>query len=147
MPAPPQNLKNHTRLDPPFHFFILGMLMANLILSAYITVRDWPIHSRSHLWWIAMSITFLMWGLKTRFYPLRVQDRLIRLEERLRFAALLSAADLEKTNSLTTPQLIALRFASDAELPRLVHRTLAENLTPKQIKQSIEAWRPDYARI
>ena len=146
MPAP-QNFKNHARLDPPFHFFILGMLMTNLILSAYVTVRDWPRHSRSHLWWIAMSATLLLWGLKTRFYPLRVQDRLIRLEERLRFAALLSAADLEKTNSLSTPQLIALRFASDTELPALVHRTLAENLTPKQIKQSIESWRPDYTRI
>ena len=145
--AAAQNFKNHSRIDPPFHFFVLPVLMTNLVLSVYITIRDWPIHSRSHLWWIVVSIALMLLGFRTRIYSLGVQDRLIRLEERLRFMALLPAAELDQTNALTIKQIVALRFASDAELPKLVRRTLAENLTPKQIKQSIEAWRPDYTRV
>jgi len=145
--AAAQNFKNHSRFDPPFHFFVLPVLMTNLVLSVYITIRDWPIHSRSHLWWIVVSIALMLLGFRTRIYSLGVQDRLIRLEERLRFMALLPAAELDQTNALTIKQIVALRFASDAELPKLVRRTLAENLTPKQIKQSIEAWRPDYTRV
>ena len=145
--AAAQNFKNHSRFDPPFHFFVLPVLMTNLVLSVYITIRDWPIHSRSHLWWIVVSIALMLLGFRTRIYSLGVQDRLIRLEERLRFMALLPAAELDQTNALTIKQIVALRFASDAELPKLVRRTLAENLTPKKIKQSIEAWRPDYTRV
>ena len=145
--AAAQNFKNHSRFDPPFHFFVLPVLMTNLVLSVYITIRDWPIHSRSHLWWIVVSIALMLLGFRTRIYSLGVQDRLIRLEERLRFMALLPAAELDQTNALTIKQIVALRFASDAELPKLVRRTLAENLTPRQIKQSIEAWRPDYTRV
>jgi hypothetical protein len=86
----------------------------------------------------------LLLTFKTRIYSLANQDRIIRLEERLRIAALVPAADVLK---LSTKQLIALRFASDAELPALVGRTLAENLDPKAIKRSIATWRPDYHRI
>jgi len=146
MPTP-QTYKNHGRFDPPFHFVVLPILLANIILSIYITIRDWPIHSRSHLWWIVMSFAVFFVAGKTRGYALAAQDRTIRLEERLRFAALLSAADAQKATALSVKQIVALRFASDAELPALVHRTLAENLTPKQIKQSIESWRPDYTRV
>jgi hypothetical protein len=76
-----------------------------------------------------------------------LQDRVIRLEERLRYTQLLTPADLARTHALTLHQIVALRFASDAELPALLNRTLSENLAPKQIKQSIQSWRPDHTRI
>ena len=79
--------------------------------------------------------------------PVRVQDRVIRLEENLRYQRLLPPELLAATQSLTLGQIIALRFASDAELPALVQRTLSENLEPKAIKQSITNWRADNLRV
>jgi hypothetical protein len=146
MPAP-QNFNNHTRFDPPFHFFLLPLLLINFGLSIYYTIHQWPEHSRSHLWWIVMSVAVFVIAGKARGYALAAQDRTIRLEERLRFAALLSPAELAASNALAMKQYVALRFASDAEVPALIRRTLAESLTPKQIKQSIETWRPDYDRV
>jgi hypothetical protein len=146
MPAP-QNFKNHTRFDPPWHFFILPVLLLNIIFSIYATIHHWPDHRVLFLWWVFMSIVLFMAVGKARAHSLVVQDRIIRLEERLRFAALLPADDLARTQSLTVKQIIALRFASDAELPALVKRTLNENLDPKTIKAAIENWRPDYLRV
>jgi hypothetical protein len=146
MPAP-QNLKNHARFDPAWHFFVAPLLLVNIIFAITATVRHWPDHPLLLLWWIVMSIVlFVAVGL-ARGHSLTAQDRIIRLEERLRLAALLPAEELPRTQALTVKQLIALRFASDAELPALVHRTLSENLTPKQIKHAIVNWRPDYLRV
>jgi hypothetical protein len=144
---PEQNLQHHARYNPPFHFFLIPVLLLNLIVSIYITVHNWPAYQHLHLWWIVMAIIFLVMAEQGRSNALKVQDRVIRLEERLRLAALLPTADLSHINELTTPQLIALRFASDAELPALVHKTLTQNLEPKAIKQSITAWRPDHQRV
>ena len=88
-----------------------------------------------------------MLAFKARSYPLAAQDRVIRLEEQLRFRALLAPEDLAKTSQLSLPQIIALRFVSDAELPGVVHRAVTENLTPKQIKETIKDWRGDYTRV
>jgi hypothetical protein len=88
MPVP-QTLKNHTRWDPPFHFFILPMLLLNLILSIYVTIHDWPRYEHTHLWWIAMSVVFFMMAGTSRSQTLRAQDRIICAEERLRLYALL----------------------------------------------------------
>jgi hypothetical protein len=76
-----------------------------------------------------------------------VQDRVIRLEEKHRLAALVSASELIELESLTIKQYVALRFASNAELPDLARRAIRENLTPKQIKEAITSWRPDYDRV
>ena len=144
---PPQTLKNHTRFDPAFHFFILPMLLLNLIFSIYVTIRHWPEHWALHLWWIAMSVVFFVMAGRARDRALCVQDRVIRLEERLRLHALLPAEDRAHIDELSIKQLIALRFASDDELPALVRKTLTQNLEPKAIKQSIVNWRGDYHRV
>ena len=85
--------------------------------------------------------------IKIRLYALRNQDRIIRLEENVRYRALLSPALLERSAILSLRQVIALRFASDAELPALIERTLTEGLQSKAIKQSIQTWRPDTHRV
>ena len=146
MPVP-QNLKNHARFNPPFHFFVLPMLLLNFIFSIYVTIRHWPEHWALHLWWIAMSVVFFIMAGLSRGAALRVQDRVIRLEERLRLHALLPAEERSHINELSIKQLIALRFASDEELPALVRKTLTQNLEPKAIKQSIVNWRGDYDRV
>jgi Family of unknown function (DUF6526) len=142
-----QNLKNHTRFDPPFHFFILPMLLLNLIFSIYVTIHHWPEHWALNLWWIAMSVVFFVIAGRSRDRALVAQDRIIRLEERLRLHALLPAEDRAHINELSVKQLVALRFASDDELPALAHRALTQNLEPKAIKQSIVNWRGDYHRV
>jgi hypothetical protein len=146
MPTP-QNLQNHTRWYPLFHFFVLPMLLLNFIFSIYVTIRHWPDHWALHLWWIAMSIVFFVMAGIARGGAIAVQDRLIRFEERLRLHALLPPEERAHINDLTTQQLIALRFASDDELPALFRKTLTQNLEPKAIKKSIVNWRGDYHRV
>jgi hypothetical protein len=143
----PQNFKNHVRFDPPWHYFVAPMLLLNIIIAIAATIHHWPNHRFLFVWWIVLSIVLFMAVGLARGHALKAQDRIIRLEERLRMAALLPAEENTRSRALTEGQLIALRFASDDELPALVKRTLAENLTPKQIKQSINSWRPDYFRI
>jgi hypothetical protein len=145
-----QNYKNHVRWDPAFHFFIAPILMLNIVFAAFKLVHDWHLPNNHHFaygWLIIVSIVLFMAIMKSRMYALQAQDRIIRLEERLRLAALLSAEELAGSHALTEDQLIGLRFASDGELPRLVARTLKENLTRTQIKEAIVNWRPDTFRV
>jgi hypothetical protein len=146
MPTP-QNLKNHARWYPLFHFFVLPMLLLNFIFAIYLTIHHWPAHWALHLWWIVMSIVFFVMAGIARGGAIKVQDRVIRLEERLRLYALLPAEERSHIDELSIRQLIALRFASDDELPALVRKTLTQNLEPKDIKKSIINWRGDYHRV
>jgi hypothetical protein len=143
----PQTYKNHTRWDPFWHFVLMPLLMLDIIFAAYATVHHWPNHAHLFIWWVVMAIVAFVAVGKARSHSLKAQDRIIRLEERLRLAALLSAEDNARSKALTESQLIGLRFASDAELPALAMRALDEKLTQKQIKQAINSWRPDYFRV
>jgi len=145
--AQPQNFKNHARFDPAFHFFLAPMTLLNLAFSIYATIHAWPGFRHTHLWWIAMSIVLFVMTGKMRSYALQNQDRIIRLEEQLRLADLLPEGKLGLVDALTIDQFIGLRFASDAELPALAARAVAENLNRKQIKALIVTWRPDNDRI
>lgn len=142
-----QNLKNHHRFDPLMHFFVFPVTLLNFLFAIILAARHWGQHPRIAIWWIILSAALAVLATKCRVNDLKLQDRIIRLEERLRLQALLGPAESAHINELTTPQLIALRFASDEELPALVNKTLTQNLCPKDIKASITMWRGDYHRV
>ena len=139
-----QSAKSHAATDTITHLILLPIFLINFIVTIVWAIRDPQHHLAMDLWLIVLAICLFLLNAKTRMYTLKIQDRLIRLEERQRISALVSPAEAYE---LSVRQLIALRFASDAEVPALTRRALAENLAPKQIKESITAWRPDYARV
>jgi len=144
MAEKPQSFQNHTKFDPPFHFFLAPVGLALVIWSIGHVVRDpgW-----SSGWQVLASLWAFIAVFKMRVYSLKVQDRVIRLEERLRLARVLPQPLQSRIPELTERQLIALRFASDGEVTGLVEKTLAGNLDQKAIKQAIQTWRPDYWRV
>jgi uncharacterized protein YqhQ len=140
----PQNLKNHARFDPLFHGVLLLALIANFVFAV--------IHFAHHLniptaWFLVLSAVLFIPFIKLRSYPLKVQDRLIRLEERLRLQALSPAESHPQIYRLTEDQLIGLRFAPDDEVVALAKQALDENLNRKQIKERIKNWRADNWRV
>jgi hypothetical protein len=139
-----QNLANHSRFDPPFHFFLLPMILILWITSVVFLVSHpgWD-----HLWGLFLVTAVAVNAVKARMYALKVQDRVIRLEQRLRLAGLLPESLRPQIGQLTESQLIALRFASDDEVPALVQRAVSENLSRTDIKRSIKNWEPDYFRV
>jgi hypothetical protein len=145
--AAPQSFKNHTRFDPLFHYFILPVLLLNIPASIYWYAHHYHQFSHSGLWVILLTVVLLVLAGMARGYALKVQDRVIRLEEKLRLAALVSPTELIELDSLTLRQYVALRFASNPELPELARRAIRENLSNKQIKQSIKSWRADNDRV
>jgi Family of unknown function (DUF6526) len=140
----PQSYANYKRRHAPFHFFVIPVFLTNAILAIVYVVRH---PSLAAAWMVVLSLALLMLGFLARINPLKAQDRVIRLEERLRLMALLPDPLRARIPELTEYQLVALRFASDAEIPRLVEVTLKENLSSKDIKKRIESWRPDYFRV
>jgi hypothetical protein len=140
----PQNLKNHGRLDPPYHLILAAVLAVNLFIVLCFAWKNLNIYTE---WLVVLSIAVFIPAMKLRTYPIKVQDRVIRLEERLRLQALSPAEWHAQIYRLSEDQLIALRFASDDEVVELAKRTLEQNLNRKQIKDLIKTWRADDWRV
>ena len=140
----PQNLTNHVRWDPPYHLILGLVLLANLVFAI---VHLWRHQNISSAWFLVLSVVAFIPYLKMRSYPLKVQDRVIRLEERMRLQALAPAEWHTQIYRLTEDQLIGLRFAADDEVVELAKQALEHNLNRKQIKERIKDWRADNWRI
>ena len=139
----PQNLKNHVRWDPPYHLILGLVLFANIV---YAVVHLWRQPNISSSWYLVLSLIVFVPFFKLRMYSLKVQDRVIRLEERLRLQALAPAEWHSQIYRLSEDQLIGLRFAADNEIVELAKQALEHNLNRKQIKERIKDWRADYWR-
>jgi hypothetical protein len=139
-----QNMKNHGRLDPPYHVILFLILIINLVIAICFLVKHFNIFSG---WIVILSVAVFIPVIRLRSYPLKVQDRVIRLEERLRLQALAPSEWHTQIYRLTEDQLIALRFAADDEVVALAKEALEQNLTRKQIKERIKSWRPDNWRV
>jgi hypothetical protein len=141
----PQTYANHTRWHAPFHFFVAPVMLTNVVVALVQLVRDPGLDTG---WWVVVSLALLGVAGLTRINPLRAQDRIIRLEESLRYYQLLPEDLAERAAALTPAQAVALRFASDAELEGLVREVLEGRLTkPDEIKRAIKVWRPDTLRV
>jgi hypothetical protein len=144
MERTPQTLANHGKFDPLFHFF-LAPLSVLFILYTIRHLYRYP--DRHAVLLLVVAVAAFVAVFKFRMYSLKVQDRVIRLEERLRLGMLLPENLRGRIGELTNDQLIGLRFASDPELPALAKRALDEKLSRADIKKAIVNWRPDYFRV
>ncbi len=145
MPESQQSFANHTKWDPKYHFFLSPLLTVHLIYRIYdLFTGELTVDA---IWDAVVAFGLVVMAFVIRLYSLKVQDRLIRLEERLRLQTLLPANQHARIADLTIGQIVALRFASDAELPDLFEKTLKDNLNSKQIKQAIKNWRADHFRV
>ena len=139
-----QNFENHAKFVPAFHFFILPFFLFNLVWSIVRAVRFFSAESVISA---LLALALVLLALYARMFTLAVQDRVIRLEMRLRLQQLLPQELRPRIPDFTIDQLIALRFASDAELPGLARKVLDEKLAErKAIKKLIQNWKPDYQR-
>lgn len=140
-----QNFANHGKVVPVFHFFAIPVFIANFLWSLW---RLWSLGiSFAGIFGVILAAALVVLVFEARLFALAVQDRVIRLEERLRYAQLLPAELQARTGQLTINQIVALRFASDAELSVLMRKVLDEKMEKrKAIKQLIKTWRPDYQR-
>lgn len=140
-----QTFANHVRWVPAFHYFVMPVMTLNFGWSIY----RWKLAAFSLDGFIGVltAAALLVLTLYARLFALKVQDRVIRLEERLRLEMLLPADLKPRIGEFTSGQLVAMRFASDAELPALARKVLADNIrSGRAIKQMVQTWRADYLR-
>jgi hypothetical protein len=143
--AEPQSYANHAKTVPLFHYVLLPILMVNFLAAAY---GLWQAPGWLSAWNLVMAFAFIVTALFARVFALKAQDRLIRLEERLRMRALLPADLQGRIEEFTPDQLVALRFAGDAELPKLAAAVLSGNIQKRaEIKKMIQQWRADHCRV
>jgi len=140
-----QELSTHRRWVPAWHFFTVPVLVGNVVVVVVRFVRDPTI---TNGWLFLVALALLIGIVLSRNMPLRAQDRIIRLEERIRLERVLPADLRGRIDDLTTDQLIGLRFAPDAEVPELARRALSGDLkTRSDIKSAIKNWRADHMRM
>lgn len=140
-----QTYASHRRYIPAFHFFVLPVLLGNIIVAIVRLVRA---PALSTTWALLVALAIGIGIVYARYMPLRAQDRVIRLEERNRLERLLPADLRGRIGELTPSQLIALRFAPDDEVADLVRRSLSGELKGSgEIKRAIRNWRGDYLRV
>jgi hypothetical protein len=144
MNSQPQSYANHRRMDPSYHFAVLGLAFVNLGAMLVALIRHPSLASG---WTFLMSAVLVLLVVKVRGYALHNQDRLIRLEERLRLERLLPEDLKARIPELRVNQLVGLRFASDGEVADRAREALAENLDLEAIKKRIQVWRPDTFRV
>jgi hypothetical protein len=143
--ATPQSAASHARTIPVFHLFALPVLIINIGVAV---TAVWRTPSLTSGWALLVAAAMFIGVLMGRVQALTAQDRVIRLEETLRLQRVLPAAQHADIAALTRYQFVALRFASDEELPELVRRVRAgEFAKPVDIKKAIRNWRPDHLRV
>ena len=140
----PQTYGNHTRWDPSFHFFVLPVVALTVVVTIIHFAQRRNFFSG---WLVIFSLAIVVLAFKARLFALKAQDRLIRLEERMRLTSLLAEPLRSRIGELTEGQLVALRFASDDELPGLAQEALEKKLSRAEIKKAIKVWRADYFRV
>jgi hypothetical protein len=139
-----QNFKNHAKFVPAFHFFALPVFLVNFVWHSIQAFKHFSFGSAMGC---LTALALIVLALTARVFALTVQDRVIRLEMRLRLQQLLSADLRPRIAEFTPAQLVALRFASDAELPGLARKVLDEKITERApIKKMVTDWQPDYLR-
>lgn len=145
MSQQPQSFANHARIVPLYHFVVFPILLLNLGWAFYGLYLGLSFQAVLN---VLMAIALLILFFYARLFALGAQDRVIRLEMRLRMRELLPADLQSRINDFSAKQMTALRFAGDAELPQLARKVIDENLTSvKQIKQLVVDWQADYCRL
>lgn len=137
-----QSAANHAHHPVPTYLASV-LWMAAMVLLAGSMVFDWPLRDAGIL--LLGLAMFPVIGI-TRWYTVKLQDRIIQLEMQVRCARVLPAGDDDLLAQLSPRQIVALRFASDDELGDLLARAVREQMTPTAIKQAVKQWRPDYMR-
>ena len=139
-----QNFSNHAQMVPGFHYLTFGGIIALLGGSINYLLKSSPENKYLASLIVLTAIIFVLVAWFTRTFALKAQDRAIRAEENLRHFVLTGKL---LPVSLSVAQIVALRFASDAEFVALVAKAAAENLSGKEIKQSIQNWKADHYRV
>jgi len=141
----PQTYANHVRFEPAYHFVMFPILLVNAGWSVYRLLAGVTFDG---VLAVAVAVALVILALYARVFALRAQDRIIRLEMQLRMRELLPDAVHSQIGEFTPAQFVALRFASDAELPTLAARVLADNIQDRRaIKQMISSWKADHLRV
>jgi len=139
-----QNFENHGQVIPLYHGFVFFTFVANVLWAGWGAYQAPGVGTALAL---VMAVALIVFFFYARIFALKVQDRVIRLEMRLRLQELLPADMRRHIPELSVDQLVALRFASDAELPALVSRVVADRVVDrKAIKKMVKDWQADYLR-